>query len=172
MRCKENSDEEVGRWQEYDQKKGKDIVLRPEVMAIDTCFSQWSKHYREWDGLKRCQKRSHEQHESFMAGQHSVRIAMIQQDTPSTVFKVQFGKLRAGALYDTGAMLSVMSVSFYEMLKTEPLRRFQRRLVGANGKSLRVHGICTMKMQLGSSLIDQTFVVCDDLEYDVIMGRT
>ena len=25
-------------------------------------------------------------------------------------------------------------------------------------------------MQLGSSLIDQTFAVCDDLEYDVIMG--
>ena len=99
-----------------------------------------------------------------------LRIAMIKNAAPSTLFNVQFGKINAAALYDTGAMLSVISLSFYEVLGSPQLRRFQRRLVGAGGDSLRVHGVCSLKMKLGASVLEQTFVVCDDLAYDVIMG--
>ena len=66
--------------------------------------------------------------------------------------------------------MSVMSLSFYEVLGSPQLRRFQRRLVGAGGNSLRVHGVCSLRMKLGASVLEQTFVVCADLAYDVIMG--
>ena len=33
-----------------------------------------------------------------------------------------------------------------------------------------MHGVCSLKMKLGASVLEQTLVVCDDLAYDVIMG--
>ena len=83
-----------------------------------------------------------------MSHQHDVRIALIKHNMASTIFNAPFGEVNAAALYDTGAMLSVMSVGFYELIGSPPLRRFQWRLVGAGGNPLRVHGIYTLKMGL------------------------
>ena len=71
--------ERVSDWEDYDVKKGKDVLLHPDVEAIGTDLKEWSRHYREWDGQKRCKKRESDKHQDFIMKQHALRIAMIKR---------------------------------------------------------------------------------------------
>ena len=77
----------VSNWEDYEVKKGKDVLLHPDIETIGTDLKEWSRHYREWDGQKRCKKRESNKHQDFIMKQHALRIAMIKK-APHRLFSM------------------------------------------------------------------------------------
>ena len=78
------------------------------------------------------------------------------------------------ALFDTGATKSVMSGKMYRNLKLGPLDDSNLpSVVGANGSSLGVMGRirCTIAFEKEEDRFDQTFLVCENLQRGVILGK-
>ena len=78
------------------------------------------------------------------------------------------------ALFDTGATKSVMSGKMYRNLKLGPLDDSNLpSVVGANGSSLGVLGRtrCTIAFEKEEDRFDQTFLVCENLQRGVILGK-
>ena len=78
------------------------------------------------------------------------------------------------ALFDTGATKSVMSGKMYRNLKLGPLDDSNLpSVVGANGSSLGVMGRirCTIAFEKDEDKFDQTFLVCENLQRGVILGK-
>ena len=77
-------------------------------------------------------------------------------------------------LFDTGATKSVMSGKMWRDLKLGPLdERNLPSVVGANGSSLGVLGRirCTIAFEKDEDKFDQTFLVCENLQRGVILGK-
>ena len=77
-------------------------------------------------------------------------------------------------LFDTGATKSVMSRKMRKDLKLGPLdERNLPSVVGANGSSLGVLGCirCTIAFDKEEDKFDQTFLVCENLQRGVILGK-
>ena len=77
-------------------------------------------------------------------------------------------------LFDTGATKSVMSGKMWRDLKLGPLdERNLPSVVGANGSSLGVLGgtRCTIAFDKDEDKFDQTFLVCENLQRGVILGK-
>ena len=77
-------------------------------------------------------------------------------------------------LFDTGATKSVMSGKMWRDLKLGPLDdRNLPSVVGANGSSLGVLGRirCTIAFEKDEDKFDQTFLVCENLQTGVILGK-
>ena len=77
-------------------------------------------------------------------------------------------------LFDTGATKSVMSGKMWRELKLGPLdERNLPSVVGANGSSLGVLGRirCTIAFDKEEDKFDQTFLVCENLQRGVILGK-
>ena len=77
-------------------------------------------------------------------------------------------------LFDTGATKSVMSGKMWRDLKLGPLdERNLPSVVGANGSSLGVLGCirCTIAFDKDEDKFDQTFLVCENLQRGVILGK-
>ena len=77
-------------------------------------------------------------------------------------------------LFDTGATKSVMSGKMWRDLKLGPLdERNLPPVVGANGSSLGVLGCirCTIAFDKDEDKFDQTFLVCENLQRGVILGK-
>ena len=111
--------------------------------------------------------------EIFDRLQHETRISMIRKAsgrTPTMVFEVNCAGIHGGGLYDTGAMVSLMSRSFHERLGTPPLWEYHKRMVGANGVPLQAFGVCRLKVTMESLTLEHPFIVVEDLQYDMILG--
>ena len=77
-------------------------------------------------------------------------------------------------LFDTSATKSVMSGKMWRELKLGPLdERNLPSVVGANGSSLGVLGRirCTIAFNKEEDKFDQTFLVCENLQRGVILGK-
>ena len=77
-------------------------------------------------------------------------------------------------LFDTGATKSVMSGKMWRDLKLGPLDdRNLPSVVGANSSSLGVLGRirCTIAFEKDEDKFDQTFLVCENLQRGVILGK-
>ena len=99
-----------------------------------------------------------------------MRIELIASGVPKMLFEATIHGVFGAALYDTGAMVSVMSRGFYETIGGPKLSTFNRRLVGANGSPLMTYGVCSVDVALGEAVIRQSFVVCEDIAQDLILG--
>ena len=78
------------------------------------------------------------------------------------------------ALFDTGATKSIMSGKMYRNFKLGPLDDSNLpSVVGANGSSLGVMGRirCTIAFEKDEDKFDQTFLVCENLQRGVILGK-
>ena len=91
-----------------------------------------------------------------------------------TVFETTINNTRMKALFDTGATKSVMSGKIYRNLKLGPLDDSNLpSVVGANGSSLGVMGCirCTIAFEKDEDKFDQIFLVCENLQRGVILGK-
>ena len=91
-----------------------------------------------------------------------------------TVFETTINNTKMKALFDTGATKSVMSGKMYRNLKLGPLDDSNLpSVVGANGSSLGVMGRirCTIAFEKDEDKFDQTFLVCENLQRGVILGK-
>ena len=91
-----------------------------------------------------------------------------------TVFETTINNTKMKALFDTGATKSVMSGKMYRDLKLGPLDDSNLpSVVGANGSSLGVMGRirCTIAFEKDEDKFDQTFLVCENLQRGVILGK-
>ena len=91
-----------------------------------------------------------------------------------TVFETAINNTKMNALFDTGATKSVMSGKMYRNLKLGPLDDSNLpSVVGANGSSLGVMGRirCTIAFEKEEDKFDQTFLVCENLQRGVILGK-
>ena len=91
-----------------------------------------------------------------------------------TVFETTINNTKMKALFDTGATKSVMSGKMYRNLKLGPLDDSNLpSVVGANGSSLGVMGCirCTIAFEKDEDKFDQTFLVCENLQRGVILGK-
>ena len=91
-----------------------------------------------------------------------------------TVFETTINNTKMKALFDTGATKSVMSGKMWRDLKLGPLDdRNLPSVVGANGSSLGVMGRirCTIAFEKDEDKFDQTFLVCENLQRGVILGK-
>ena len=91
-----------------------------------------------------------------------------------TVFETTINNTKMKTLFDTGATKSVMSGKMWRDLKLGPLDyRNLPSVVGANGSSLGVMGRirCTIAFKKDEDKFDQTFLVCENLQRGVILGK-
>ena len=90
------------------------------------------------------------------------------------MFETSINNTKMKTLFDTGATKSVMSGKMWRELKLGPLdERNLPSVVGANGSSLGVLGRirCTIAFDKGEDKFDQTFLVCENLQRGVILGK-
>ena len=91
-----------------------------------------------------------------------------------TVFETSINNTKMKTLFDTGATKSVMSGKMWRDLKLGPLDdRNLPSVVGANGSSLGVLGRirCTIAFEKDEDKFDQTFLVYENLQRGVILGK-
>ena len=91
-----------------------------------------------------------------------------------TVFETTINNTKMKALFDTGATKSVMSGKMYRDLKLGPLDDNNLpSVVGANGSSLGVMGHirCRIAFKKDEDKFDQTFLVYENLQRGVILGK-
>ena len=91
-----------------------------------------------------------------------------------TVFETSINNTKMKTLFDTGATKSVMSGKMWRELKLGPLdERNLPSVVGANGSSFRVLGCIryTIAFDKEEDKFDQTFLVCENLQRGVILGK-
>ena len=90
------------------------------------------------------------------------------------MFETSINNTKMKTLFDTGATKSVMSGKMWRELKLGPLdERNLPSVVGANGSSLGVLGRirCTIAFDKEENKFDQTFLVCENLQRGVILGK-
>ena len=90
------------------------------------------------------------------------------------MFETSINNTKMKTLFDTGATKSVMSGKMSRELKLGPLdERNLPSVVGANGSSLGVLGrkTCTIAFDKEEDKFDQTFLVCENLQRGVILGK-
>ena len=104
----------------------------------------------------------------------SVKIDETRPSEEGTVFETTINNTKMKALFDTGATKSVMSGKMYRNLNLGPLDDSNLpSVVGANGSSLGVMGCirCTIAFEKDKDKFDQTFLVCENLQRGVILGK-
>ena len=90
------------------------------------------------------------------------------------MFETSINNTKMKTLFDTGTTKSVMSGKIWKYLKLGPLdERNLPSVVGANGSSLGVLGRirCTIAFDKEEDKFDQTFLVCENLQRGVILGK-
>ena len=95
--------------------------------------------------------------------------------TTGTVFQVFANNkldVRINALFDIGAMKSVMSWKMYEKLKSNNLDTTSTpHVVGASGENLGARGRIKCEININGKIFYQTFIVCEHLKRPIILGR-
>ena len=80
--------------------------------------------------------------------------------------------INISALFDTGAMKSVMSFDTYQKLNLSKLHTASRpHVVGASGKSLGARGKIKCEININGRTFFQTFIVCEHLKRPMILGK-
>ena len=89
------------------------------------------------------------------------------------MFKINIGDRTVNTLFDTGATRSVMSADTFKILKLKDKDLVTKnipRVVGANGTSLGAIGEITCEIKIGKKECKQTFLVCQNLKRNLILG--
>ena len=89
------------------------------------------------------------------------------------MFKIDIEKRTINTLFDTGATRSVMSADTFKILKLKDKDLTTKnipRVVGANGTSLGAIGQVTCDIKIGKNKFKQTFLVCQNLKRNLILG--
>ena len=91
-------------------------------------------------------------------------------DPSSCVIKIHHFKTRA--LIDTGACNSIISSKLISRLPYIKIENSNKAsLHGVTGTKLNIRGTATFSFHLGSQYITQNFIVCDNIEHQVILGK-
>ena len=89
------------------------------------------------------------------------------------MFKIDIENRTVNTLLDTGASRSVMSADTFKILKLKDKDLSTEnipRVVGANGTSLGAIGQITCEIKIGKKECKQTFLVCQNLTRNLILG--
>ena len=89
------------------------------------------------------------------------------------MFKIDIENRTINTLFDTGATRSVMSADTLKILKVKDKDLTTKnipRVVGANGTSLGAIGQVTCEIKIGKNRYRQTFLVCQNLKRNLILG--
>ena len=109
---------------------------------------------------------------TYLKKEEVFKIDETQPTEEGTVFKSSINNTKMKTLFDTGATKSVMSGKMYRELKLGPLDETNLpSVVGANGSNLGVLGHIRCNIVFDKDIFDQTFLVCENLERGVILGK-
>ena len=89
------------------------------------------------------------------------------------MFKINIANKTLNTLFDTGATRSVMSADTFKILKLNDKDLDTKNIpivVGANRTSLGAIGQITCEFQIGKEKCKQTFLVCQNLKRNLILG--
>ena len=89
------------------------------------------------------------------------------------MFKIDIENRTINTLFDTGATRSVMSADTFKILKLKDKDLTTKnipRVVGANGTSLGAIGQVTCEIKIGKNKCKQTFLICQNLKRNLILG--
>ena len=89
------------------------------------------------------------------------------------MFKINIEDRTVNTLFDTGATRSVMSADTFKILKLKDKDLTTKNIpqvVGANGTSLGAIGQITCEIKIGKKECKQTFLVCQNLKRNLILG--
>ena len=89
------------------------------------------------------------------------------------MFKINIDDRTVNTLFDTGATRSVMSADTFKILKLKDKDLTTKNIpqvVGANGTSLGAIGQVTCEIKIGKKECKQTFLVCQNLKRNLILG--
>ena len=89
------------------------------------------------------------------------------------MFKINIEDRTVNTLFDTGATRSVMSADTFKILKLKDKDLITKNIpqvVGANGTSLGAIGQITCEIKIGKKECKQTFLVCQNLKRNLILG--
>ena len=89
------------------------------------------------------------------------------------MFKINIEDRTVNTLFDTGATRSVMSADTFKILKLKDKDLTIKnipRVVGVNGTSLGAIGQVTCEIKIGKKECKQTFLVCQNLKRNLILG--
>ena len=89
------------------------------------------------------------------------------------MFKINIENRPVLALFDTGATRSVMSMETFKILNLNDKKLDTKNIpvvVGANGTNLGAVGQITCELQIGERKGEQTFLICQDLNRNLILG--
>ena len=80
--------------------------------------------------------------------------------------------MKINTLFDAGAMKSIMSLEMYKKLKLEDLDTARiPHVVGASSESLGARGKTKCEININGRIFYQTFIVCEHLKRQIILGR-
>ena len=85
-------------------------------------------------------------------------------------FPVSVQDKQVYALLDTGAEKNCMSMDLFGRLKLSLNTSKVLKLRNASGRDIVMHGVTTVKFQMGNMIFSQEFVVCNDLVRPMIIG--
>ena len=89
------------------------------------------------------------------------------------MFKINIANKVVNTLFDTGASRSVMSADTFKILKLNDKDLDTKNIpnvVGANGTSLGAIGKISCEIKIGKEKCKQTFLVCQNLKRNLILG--
>jgi hypothetical protein len=131
-----------------------DILEAPEVINIKAIFRSDQKGYR-----------SHFRQLKQWSGSPSEVPPNV-----SLTARARVGTLKADVVFDTGAQVTTMSVSFYKRLGCPPLLNVLASASGADGTGLRLIGAVKMELTLGVRKFAFRAWVIEGLRTDVLVG--
>ena len=89
------------------------------------------------------------------------------------MFKIDIANRSVLTLFNTGATRNVMSMKTFKLLNLNDKELNTKNIpviVGANGTSLGATSQITCELQIGDRKCEQTFLVCQDLNRNLILG--
>ncbi|KAF0684480.1 Aste57867_23542 [Aphanomyces stellatus] len=101
---------------------------------------------------------------------HIDRLAMIDKGNPQVQVPIQCDGVDTMALFDTGAMLTLMSTEHWDAIQRPTLKPMQRRLRGAGGEELMCWGSCETEIVFGQLQVKHVIAVCPGLGHECLLG--
>ncbi len=144
----------------------------PSWSAVGPRCGDWIKHYKAWrkepeSGLEAA---SNQLEVKDIARVHEARVQLATNVNGQVKCRMICNDVDSLLLFDTGAMVSLLSAPHWEAIGRPTLEPFKRQVRGASGSIIVNYGTCNVNVVIDGYETTQRFIVCRDLAHDGIVG--
>ena len=87
------------------------------------------------------------------------------------LYNTQIGNLHTQALFDTGTSINAISIKFYSSMQQHlKILPTSRKVVSADGDSLGPTAEVHVKFKIGKVVLNDAFIILNNLQCDIILG--